>query len=363
MAFINYWNELVGGFPRLDPLHAQQLTQRAWRLIRDQRIWSFNFVSDAEWWAPAVILTGTISAAFGSKQIQLDANAQAAVFPFILGNPPFAGPIGVGYQIRAGSLNTGISSPVGPLYSVVAYNAGTGIVTIDRPYGEQSGTGLQYLAYRAYYAAPNNPNTNSATPDNGFFRWVTLRNVAQGYDISGRRLLYTQEQLNRIDPQRSGIGDAYIVAQWGRSSSPGMGNYPISELYPHPVGTSVLGTGNQNGVATTYVGTYLSRWPDLSATQDLPQMPYALSDLVVTRAKVLACQWATANVGTFPELQQTNWVAAQGMYDKEFREDRIQCIKQDDEINPLIGFIQDGKFDFPLGGQFLQSHDISSLVP
>jgi len=370
MAFVDYWSEVQGDFPRMDQALAQRLTQRAWRNIMDLRQWSFNFITNMQWFTPMVINVGTIAATFNTTIVALDATAQAAVLPFVIGNPPFAGPTGVGYQIRLGSLNTGISTPVGPLYSVLAYNASStvlpftppgggptvnltqGQICLDRPYGETTVTGAQYLAYKAYYAPPNNPNTNSAMPATGFFKWTTLRNVAQGYDISGKRLLYTQEQLNRIDPQRAGIQDAYIVAQWGRGTIPGAGDYPIFEAYPHPTSQ-----------ATTYVGTAMCKWGDLSAGMDIPSMPYALSDLVVTRAKVLGCQWAMTNVGTFPELAGSNWVAAQQVYDRDYKEQRIQCIKEDDEINPLTGWTQDGKFDFPLGGEFLQSHDISSLVP
>ena len=350
MAFQDYWSELTGTFPKLSPLHAQQIVRNSWRDICDLRLWSFNWVTDAELWFPAAITAGTMTFTQGQKTVQADATAMAAIAPFVFGNPPFGGPIGQGYNIRLGSLNNGLAPPVGPVYSVVAYNAGTGVITLDRPYGEVTGALQTYLAYRAYAAAPNNPNTVANSPDTGFLRWVSLRNVYQGYNISGRRLLYSQEQLNRIDPQRGATGDAYIVSQWGRGNQPG-GGFPIFEFYPHEVNF------------TTWVGTYLSRWPDIGPTQDIPQMPYNLQGLLMARSKMRGAEWAMANTGTFPELAQTNWVAASQVHRKNWEEERIQAIKQDDEINPLIPWIQEGKWDFPLGGQFLQSHDISSLVP
>jgi hypothetical protein len=37
------------------------------------------------------------------------------------------------------------------------------------------------------------------------------------------------------------------------------------------------------------------------------------------------------------------------------------CFRQDDEIMPPAIFQQGGGMDFPMDGNFLQSHDVSSL--
>jgi hypothetical protein len=91
-------------------------------------------------------------------------------------------------------------------------------------------------------------------------------------------------------------------------------------------------------------------------------MPYDLQGVMMNRAKMQGAEWALANCATFPELQAVNWVASRNFYEKRYAEDRILAIKMDDEINPLVPFLQDRKFAFPLGGEFLQSHDLSSFV-
>jgi hypothetical protein len=80
-------------------------------------------------------------------------------------------------------------------------------------------------------------------------------------------------------------------------------------------------------------------------------------------SKCLASDWALANCNTFPELQQTNWVAFRQTQMAEYKEALLRCIKQDDEMMPLIPFRQGQGFMFPLGGQFLQSHDVTSILP
>jgi hypothetical protein len=168
-----------------------------------------------------------------------------------------------------------------------------------------------------------------------------------GYTIFGPNLYWSQTQLDAIDPQRGGQGDSYIVANYGRNSL----GQPVIEMYPNPVNF------------TTYVVSYWTRWMDLSPTVDLPQVAYELPDMVMFESKALASDWALANCNTYPELQQTNWVAYRQSQMLEYKDTMMNCFKQDDELQPLIPFRQGQGFMFPLGGQFLQSHDVTSILP
>jgi hypothetical protein len=111
------------------------------------------------------------------------------------------------------------------------------------------------------------------------------------------------------------------------------------------------------------VASYWTRWTDIRQDTYLPQVAYELQDAIMFQAKCLASDWALANVNTFPELQQTNWVAYRQIQMAEFKQSMIECLKNDDEIHPLIPFRQGQGFMFPLGGQFLQSHDVTSILP
>ncbi|HEY6370190.1 MAG TPA: hypothetical protein VIX37_06405 [Candidatus Sulfotelmatobacter sp.] len=346
MAYADYVAELVGTVPRMSALHAQQVLQRAWRRVRDGRRWSFQFVTDAQLFCPDAIVGGSVSATFGSNQVTADAAAAAAFNTVAAANPPLASTVlGVGRQLRVGSLNN-ISTPTGPNYNIVAWD-GVSTLTIDKPYGEHTVAQSTYQVLKCYYAPPASPPFAALQSDLRFVRYEVITNKFSGYAIFGPNLYWSQTQLDAIDPQRGGQGDAYIVANYMTNQL----GQPVVELYPNPVRF------------TTYSATYYSQWPGLSPTQDLPQVSYELPDLMMFQAKCLASDWALANVNTFPELQQTNWVAYRQAQMAEYAQSRIECYKQDDEQFPLIPFRQGQGFMFPLGGQFLQSHDVTSILP
>lgn len=342
--FQNAVAELIGTVPKLPPLHAQQLINRAWAKVRDFRLWSFNVVADAQIFVPAIITAGAITTTFGSVTVTVNAAAATALNSVVLSTPPLAGGLGIGRQIRL-SQSSGLSSPTGPNYSIVSWD-GVNTLTLDKPFGEGTLANSAYQCFKCYFAAPGLPYT-SQTADPGLVRFLSIVNRNTGYSFRGANLNWSQERLNAIDPQRGGQGDAYIQANYGRTSV----GLPVFELYPNPTNF------------TTYYATYLTRWPNLSPSVDLPQMPYQLADLVVIGAKVLAAQWALANVVTFAELGGTNWVAYANMMQSDFKDALIQCIKVDDEIMPGEVRRQGSGFQWPLGGAFLQGHDLSGLLP
>lgn len=338
MTYRDCWTDLLTTIPRLPPPNAQRLVNFAFAEIRDWRLWSW-LVPTGYIVTPSAITAGTVSFTNGSNLIQADATAAAALSAVTLANPPLASSqVGIGRQIRLASQTSGTP---GPLYNITSWNPSTAILTVDRPYLEATGITQSYMVYKAYYQAP--PSNGTAAPD--FLRYFTVTNPASGYTIRRRKLYYTQEQLNGVDPQRGATGDAYVIAAY--LDDPSTGNI-VHEWYPHPV------------FQRTYTCIYQKRGLDLSDTN---QPPLTLpADLLMEKAYSLGCKWALQNVGKFPELQGTNWIQAKAMHDTAFKERLIQAIKQDDEIRPLVAFQQGGTFDYPLGGQFLQNHDVSSLV-
>ena len=325
MAYQDMVAELVGTVPHMSALHASQVLNRAWSRIRDSRLWSFHFVSDAQLYVPNAVPSpffpppntnmGSVSPTFGSNEIKVDAVAAAQLDPLAMATPPLASPVvGVGRQLRVGSTN-GLSTPTGPNYNIVAWD-GVDTLTIDRPYGEWTVERAQYQVLKTYYAPPAPPPFMNFTADLRFVKYDCFTNRNMGYSIFGPNLYWSQSQLNAIDPQRGGQGDAYIVANYGRNSL----GQQVVELYPNPV------------QFTTYSCTYFTRWADLSPTVDLPQVAYELEQLIIFEAKCLASDWALANVTTFDELGKTNWVNYRQTQMAEYKASMIQCFKQDDEI-------------------------------
>ena len=382
--------ELEGTFPRLPYLHAIQIINRAWARVRDVRLWSWQFIVDAQLYTPDEIRTGTVSAVQFSTSIYVDATAAAAInaangipvtlminnvprgagvyingkpidpgatadiavngqiiaSPLAYNVPPVASPVlGVGRQIRVG-LSTGIVPGTGNIYSIIAWD-GANTLTIDKPFAEATVSNSAYRIYRCYFVAPALPFADLNTADANYIRPMTIVNRQGNYSVSGRRLFSTQAELNRIDPSRS-ASDSYFwrIAAYQRNSL----GQPTYEMYPHPV------------LASAYGVTYYTRWPDITDTQDLPLVPYGLRDLVMDLARAMCCQWSTANMATYPELQQTNWVAAQANYKQDYMDGLKMCLRQDDEIMPQVPFRQGPVFDLPLGGAFLQNHDLLGML-
>jgi hypothetical protein len=353
MSYADMTAELVGTIPRMSALHAQQVVQRAWSRVRDSRLWSWHFVSDAQLFVPNAMPNprdnlsnvGSVAVEFNSKIVIPDAVAAALFNSLAFANPPLASPIlGIGRQLRVGTTN-GLSTPTGPNYNITSWDGAA--LTIDRPYGEYSALRSAFQVLKCYYAPPAPPPYLNIMPDLRFVKYDNLVNRNNGYSIFGPNLYWSQAQLNAIDPQRGGQGDAYIVANYGRNQL----GQPIIELYPNPV------------QFTTYGCTYWTRWADLSPTTDMPAVAYELPDLVMFEAKCLGSDWALANVSTMDELKGTNWVNYRQTQMAEYKASMIQCFKQDDEMMPLIPFRQGQGFMFPLGGQFLQSHDVTSILP
>ncbi len=327
MAFREYCSELVGTIPNLPYPLAQTLVNRAWKDIRDLRL-----VDSADILLPAAITAGTVTATHGSVTVTCDAIASAALLPAIFGDPPLASTaLGQGRQIRMG-----VSGAVGLIYNIVAVDAtdpNALILLIDRKYGEQTITG-PYQVYHCYIAPP----------DDDFLQYFVVTHKRAGYSIRAKKLFYTQYRLNSIDPQRGANGDAYVIAAY-KSDRDGR---PVHEWYPHPTNAGV------------YSALYRKRGKDLSLSIDVPvTFP---NSVLMARAFQHAADWAVANVGRYPQLTQTNWAMFRESKGTLLKEELVQAIKQDDEISPLLPILQGAYSDFPLGGEFMQGHDVSSLL-
>jgi len=346
LTFQQLYKELTGEIPMLPDPQAMRSINRAWKRVNDYRLWSWQVISNAQLFVPAVVTAGSCTATFNSTTVTMNAAATAALNAIAFGNPPLASPIiGVGYQIRTGTAASGLAVPTGPTYSIVAWD-GVGTLTIDRPFGESSQVGANYQVLKCFYAAPFLPVTSTGA-DAQFARYMSVTNLLDGYTITGKQLYFSQSDLNKFDPQRGGQGDAYILAYYQHNSN----GQPVYEMYPNPVNK------------TTYQANYSSKGPLLTMTTQLPQVSYALDDTVTFLAKKFAGQWASANAARYKDLASVNWPWYCDQMETEFKNSLRLCVKEDDEIMPSPKpFVYQGGMSFPWGGEFLQSHDLSAIV-
>ena len=325
-TYVQLYSECLGYVPKLSKLLARNLVNRALRDIYQKRLWSSN-LRDGQLISPSIITAGTVTVTQYSNAITFDANAIAALNTLGF-NPPVTS-----CQFRIGSSG-------GPVYSIYTYNTVTGAATLDRNYGESTGSGQAYQVYRCYYAAPD-PN---------FERWESIYDPIQGYWL---RLHYSKTDFDRWDPQRGAqLNPVYVGRfRYGQNSADTSSfGIPMFEMWPHPT------------ARVAYQCLWITKGPLL--VNDGDTQPYYLpDDLIQTRARWRCYEWAEANKGSHPELKSTNWRGLMADVDALFKEQWLDAARMDEEVF-LMNYKSRSldKFPWPNTGQFLASHDVGEGI-
>ena len=325
MPFADYWSEVVGTIPKIDPLFAQKIVNRAWDSLKDERLWSFlRGVGILQ--APQIIATGTVSVTQFSAIVTLNATANAA-----LNN--LTNPLIGQRQIRVGLGG-------GPVYNILSYSNNLAQITLDRPYQEATQTGSPYQVYRCYFS----PADQTGTYTTDFRMWTVLLNPIDGYAIVGENLRLTRQEIDARDPTRGAQDLAYTMAAYSVDAN-GM---PIHEMWPHPTSQR------------TYVGLYRKRGQLLSNSVDLPaSFPRRA---LVERSLQLGCDWAIANAGRFAELKGVNWALLKAESKREAEKFLQQARLADDDLmtENFLPQLRDYLMYPPIDSDFAQSHDMGA---
>jgi len=261
MTFLDMKAELAQAIPGMSRIYAGTLLNRAWRIIRDASLWSFQ-LKDGSFSTPDSVFAGTVTVpSLPTPSIIIgDATASAAwaalTFPFI-----------TQYQFR-------ISDDC--IYNVIAYdttsNPPFGTLTLDRPFVDPVTTlnNNNYTLAQIYYPAP------SPT----FKRWLSVQDMIDGYAL---RIWSSRRDLNILDPQRQITTDPSDILPMGPDTRPGSATlgWPMFEMWPSP------------NTQISYQTWYVDRGADLAAnTDELPE-PIS-SDVVLSKARAYAYEWAEA---------------------------------------------------------------------
>jgi hypothetical protein len=321
-SFLELTRELSGSIPKLSDLLAANLINQTWAELRDSHRWSWLIAEDA-FVIPGLLSGGTMTATQFSTAVQADAAANLLLMTHVFGPPPL-----VGRQFR-------ISTPT---YNIVAYDPPSGILTLDRPYLEQSQVATNWVVFQRYYPAPSID----------FLKFLTIVNPIKGYSIPEERCGWTRQQLDIRDPQRGATGDAYYVAFYHNHPQSGI---PTYELWPCPT----------HAVGMPYL--YLKRGEDFINDDDtLPATIPSYSFLQL--AHYHGCMWAAKNAARFVELGRVNWLQlATGhlaIYEKW-----LQKAKVADEEIFLHAYTHPWGTHWaglgPLDATFAQTHDMSDF--
>jgi hypothetical protein len=265
MALIDMASELAEAIPALDRIYAKTLIKRAFRVVRDSNLWSFQ-LGQGGFSTPNILTAGSISipGGIGSSQIVGDSVASAAwlALPFYF-SPTVQ-------QIRA----TGYS-----IYSIIAIDPTVPtavILTLDRPFVDPlpSLTGAGYQMFQQYIAAPK-----------GFKRWLNVSDMFNAWPMD---IWTSVRTVNMTDPSRLYTSNPIIICGAGTDMR-GAGTINASatigqqlmELYPTP------------STAISYQTFYVWNGPGLENNSD--EVPYPITqDVVLEKAKTYAYEWAEA---------------------------------------------------------------------
>lgn len=263
MALIDMCSELEQAIPGLDRTYAKTLVKRAWRVVRDANLWSFQ-LAQGGFSTPEILTAGDISipGGMGSSVIVGDATASAAW----LALPMYFAP--TFQQIRAKGYS---------IYSIIAMDAtnpAAVALTLDRPFIDplRQYTSVGYQMFQAYIPAPK-----------GFKRWL---NIADMFNCWSLDIWTSRRTENMEDPSRLFTSNPFRIMGMGTDQRGAGTTTPsatlgqqLYELYPNP------------SCPIPYQTYYAWDGPELVRNSDT--LPYPITeDLVLTKARTYAYEWA-----------------------------------------------------------------------
>jgi hypothetical protein len=294
--------ELRGSLPKLPFAFTKTLINRAWRVIRESDLWSFNLF-EASWISPPVINTGGVTVTQGFNTVQFDATATAAINT-AQASQPYS--LITQRQFRPGNV-----AGVAQIYNLISYNPATGAAVLDRIYADPSGNDTAYNLYQLYYPAPYLDHLG----------WISVRNMQMFLDLD----LDTERQvIDAWDPQRSWyqfptrvVPYAIDIRGQGTATPSATLGYPLFELWGQPV------------TPFSYDLYGLRRGTDLSNPTDT--LPIQVGeDCVIARARMYAYEWAEANKSMAPRAEGPDFRYLYSVAEKEFK-DRLGWYRKQDK--------------------------------
>ena len=323
MAFQDYVAELAGYVPRVPIPLAKTLVNRAWRDIRDSRLWSF-LVAEGNLISPQIIVSGSVAVTQYQPIITFDAPARAAIAAL-----PAGGPVVTQCHFRVGG--------GGPLFSIFGYNGGTGVATLERGFQDTSNSLSTFQIYKAYYQ----PSIDMVPSAQDFLRFASVYDPAMGYALSRH---YTKTELDRRDPLRGAVGQPILISAY--KSNPQTGE-PIFEMWPHPT------------FQRSYMVLYERKGMNFVGNNEA--LPAIIPDeLLMQRARHHVYEWAESNKGLFPELAKTDWRFLGAKVDGDYKLLLQKTVMRDEETFQQNWLSRpDQSFRSPIDANYAMSHDVS----
>ncbi len=291
--------------PELPITLAEQFIRDRYRRILERRDWSATR-REAEFHLNAMKTAGTVAFTRDTTTITGTNTAFAST--------------DVGRQFKAGQGS--------PVYTITAVDVGLQTLTLDRAIGVITATAAGYFIIDAY-----------VTPPEDFLQFLVVANPIQGWRL---RFWITSEELSIMDPQRTFMGQPYILAD-RMFSSAGLG-LPQFEAWPYASTDQIL----------YYI--YLTRPADLIQAADTPIWPIR-SDAIVSGALADVARWPGTRETPNPYFSRPDYWRA---YEMEYEDKMIEIERRDENVYmTMLQTHPYGNLPFaPLSASFIQSHAV-----
>lgn len=217
-----------------------------------------------------------------------------------------------------------------PIYTVIDVDVTGQILTLDRPIGVATSTGVGYRLIDAY-----------VTPPADFLKFIVVTDPLQGWRL---RHWITAPELQTMDPQRNFFGQPYVLADRMFNVATAGTSDPRPQYEAWPYTTS----------ARTLYYVYQIRVADLVNPGDLPIWPVR-SDAIVAGALADVARWPGTATSPNPYFARPEYWRA---YELEF-EDKMGEIERVDEdiyITMMEQYPYSNYRLAPMSASFIQSH-------
>ena len=313
-AYTRLWNHVAGWVPAVGPTQSQEFVKRAWEVILESKdVWSF-LTKETFLTVPDAVTAGTVSVVQDSTAVTADATAKTAL--------DLVGQTALKLrQFVAGQ---------GPFYDISAYDNGTGVITLDRNYYEETNASAAYAVTAAYFTVPAD-----------FRNWITVVDKVEDFQLD---IAATREELDERDPQRSITDSPRSLVSLDYALNTVTDTFlPRYEFYPFPQ------------VRRQYPSLYMQKPSTLSDKQPLPGV--IPERLVQIGALMLAAEWGEANRERKESLAGADWRYLRDKWGSDY--DALLATAKRNDRNIYSSSFATNYLNPPLygrGARYLQSH-------
>lgn len=262
-TFKQLYSKLRGSIDVVPITVCKELVNQALREIYDDHDWSFLW-KDSYLRTPARI-SGNGSVVKFVNTVTLDVATKALVDAITVDDVPL--------EERQIKFVTTSKVDRNLLHQIISYDDGTGIITFDPIFLDDTNAAISLQIVKFYYTAPY--QIVDGEPVINFRRWAYIHSPLYRTNLS---LNNTISEINTIDPDRTTLGDPRRIVAYGNDAA---GNI-LFEFHPHPI------------LERVYRTRYLSN--GVSLVRDSETISTMLStELVLAYAKQKAYEWVIAN--------------------------------------------------------------------